>query len=272
MTFKPNKVTDASVLLGIPSDENSSFLRGCADAPEKIRKALFSESANMWSELGFEVRPGVNFHDLGDLSLAKGMKGFSQISKAVDELVMNGNRVLSLGGDHAVTYPVIAGYAKHIPNLTILHFDAHSDLYHSFQNNPLSHASPFARIMEKNLADRLIQVGIRTLNQHQREQIERFGVEVFSVGQITELLALDITGPLYVSIDLDALDPAFAPGVSHHEPGGLSTRDIISVLHQLKVPVVGADIVEYNPKRDINNMTAMVAYKLYKELAAKILE
>ena len=75
-------------------------------------------------------------------------------------------------------------------------------------------------------------------------------------------------GPLYISIDLDALDPAFAPGVSHHEPGGLSVRDILAVLHRVRAPIVGADVVEYNPSRDVNGMTAVVAAKLVKEIAA----
>jgi arginase family enzyme len=74
--------------------------------------------------------------------------------------------------------------------------------------------------------------------------------------------------PLYISIDLDALDPAFAPGVSHHEPGGLSTRELLSVLHRIEGPIVGADIVELNPSRDINGVTATLAAKLVKELAA----
>ena len=74
--------------------------------------------------------------------------------------------------------------------------------------------------------------------------------------------------PLYISIDMDALDPAFAPGVSHHEPGGLSVRELLSVLHRIDTPIIGADVVEYNPARDINGMTAVVAAKLVKELAA----
>jgi len=81
-----------------------------------------------------------------------------------------------------------------------------------------------------------------------------------------------LQAPLYVSLDIDVLDPAFAPGISHHEPGGMSTRQLIEIIQQIKVPIVGADIVELNPKRDINNMTAMVAYKLFKELASKMID
>ncbi len=266
MTHTQKKSTTNVVIVGVPSDENSSFLRGCADAPDIIRAAVHSESANMWSEQGFELKFDENCTDLGDLSFSEGPEGFDQITAAIDQQLSAGHKVLSLGGDHAVTFPIIRAFANHFSQLTLLHFDAHGDLYHNFQDNPLSHASPFARIMESDLVGRLIQVGIRTLNQHQRDQVERFGVEVYGVNQVSEVMALDLTGPVYISLDLDALDPAFAPGVSHHEPGGLSTRDIINVIHSIQANVVGADIVEYNPTRDINGMTSMVAAKLLREL------
>ena len=255
-----------TVLLGLPSDENSSYLRGCAEAPMKIRSALLSESANMWNELGDELKLGKSYADLGDMNLIEGAEGFAAITSVINQQLASGNQVISLGGDHAVTFPILQAYGKHYPDLTILHFDAHSDIYDNFQDNPLSHASPFARIMENKLAKRLVQVGIRTLSQHQRDQIARFKVEFFSVNQLEDVLELDLKGPLYISLDMDALDPAFAPGVSHHEPGGLTTRDILNVLHSIKAPVVGADIVEYNPHRDINDMTAMVAAKFLREI------
>jgi arginase family enzyme len=81
-----------------------------------------------------------------------------------------------------------------------------------------------------------------------------------------------LEAPLYISLDIDVLDPAFAPGISHHEPGGMSTRQLIDIIQQINVSIVGADIVELNPKRDVNNMTAMVAYKLFKELASKMID
>lgn len=80
-----------------------------------------------------------------------------------------------------------------------------------------------------------------------------------------------LEGPLYISADMDVLDPAYAPGISHHEPGGMSTRQLLYCLQQIQVPIVGADLVEYNPMRDANDMTAMVAYKIFKELAAKMI-
>jgi agmatinase len=179
---------------------------------------------------------------------------------------------LSLGGDHAVTLPIIQAYEKHYPELNILHFDAHPDLYDEFQGNRYSHACPFARVMEEGLIKKLVQVGIRTMTPHQQEQADRFNVTLIDMKSWPKGLSkLRFTGPVYISLDLDVLDPACAPGVSHPEPGGLRTRDVITIIQQIKAPIVGADIVEYNPLRDINGMTAMVAAKLLKELADKML-
>jgi arginase family enzyme len=159
--------------------------------------------------------------------------------------------------------------ARAFPQLPILHIDAHPDLYHGLLGNPRSHASPFARIMEEHLAQRLVQVGIRTLNAHQRAQVERFGVEIVGMRGFSPALVPPLPGPVYVSVDLDGLDPAFAPGVSHHEPGGLTVREVIDVLARLADSrVVGADVVELNPDRDLNGVTAVVAAKIAKELAA----
>ncbi len=181
-------------------------------------------------------------------------------------------RLISLGGDHAITYPLLKSYHKKFGRLEIVHLDAHPDLYESYDGNRFSHACPFARIMEEKLASRLVQIGIRTLNPHQKKQAERFGTEIITISQLENATGLQLKGPLYLSIDLDVLDPAFAPGVAHHEPGGLTTRQLIDLIQRLQAPIVGADIVEYNPKRDLSDMTAMVAVKILKEVAARMLE
>ena len=154
----------------------------------------------------------------------------------------------------------------------VLHLDAHADLYHNFDNNPFSHASPFARLMEKGIVKSLTQVGIRTLDTHQREQASHFKATVIEMKNFSYDFIQSLPSPLYISLDLDVLDPAFAPGVSHHEPGGLTIRELITIIQSIPVSIVGADIVEYNPVRDINNMTAMVGYKLLKELISKMMD
>ncbi|HEV7234418.1 MAG TPA: arginase family protein, partial [Sphingorhabdus sp.] len=177
---------------------------------------------------------------------------------------------ISLGGDHAVTYPLVAAIAASRGPLNILHFDAHPDLYADFEGNPRSHASPFARIMEAGHAKRLVQVGIRTLTRHCREQAHRFGVEILPIIGFDPAMVPVLEGPLYVSIDLDGIDPSEAPGVAHPEPGGLTVREVLAVLAKQKAKIVGADIVELDPNRDVNGVTAILAAKLVRELAARI--
>ena len=125
--------------------------------------------------------------------------------------------------------------------------------------------------MEDGLAKRLIQVGIRTLNAPQRKQAERFGVEVIAMSQLPALEKLKADGPVYLSFDVDVLDPAFAPGVSHREPGGMSVREAIAHWHAVAGNIVGADLVEYNPQQDVSQLTATVCGKILKEILGKMI-
>ena len=259
-------------ILGIPFDENSSFLKGSAKAPQKIIKAFYSDSSNAYSENGFNCRNTEKIKILDNLELPYGELAIEKIRTIIKEELEKSNHVLSIGGDHSITFPIIEAFSAKYDSLNILHFDAHPDLYDDFDNNPFSHASPFARIMENNLVKRLVQIGIRTLNDHQIDQVNRFGVEVIEMKDFDSDLVLQFTGPVYISLDLDGLDPAYAPGVSHPEPGGLSTRNIINIIHSLKGEVVGGDIVEYNPDKDINDITATTGAKLMKELIGKIMK
>ena len=259
-------------ILGIPFDENSSFLKGSAKAPQKIIEAFSSDSSNAYSENGFNCRNTEKIKILDNLELPYGELAIEKIRTIIKEELEKSNHVLSIGGDHSITFPIIEAFSAKYDSLNILHFDAHPDLYDDFDNNPFSHASPFARIMENNLVKRLVQIGIRTLNDHQIDQVNRFGVEVIEMKDFDSDLVLQFIGPVYISLDLDGLDPAYAPGVSHPEPGGLSTRNIINIIHSLKGEVVGGDIVEYNPDKDINDITATTGAKLMKELIGKIMK
>lgn len=258
-------------VVGIPFDEYSSFLRGPAQAPAKIREAYHSDSANYYSENLINLNEHPGWKDEGDIKLTGGAQTTETVEKAIQVFLNKQDKVLSLGGDHSVTYPIVKAFAQKYGKLTILHLDAHADLYDEFDGNKYSHACPFARIMEEGLASRLIQVGIRTLNSHQSEQGSRFGVEVIEMKNWRNDIRFNLEGPVYVSLDMDAIDPAFAPGVSHHEPGGFTSREIISLIQNLNGNIVGADLVEFNPTRDASGITAMLAAKLFKELLAMLL-
>lgn len=125
--------------------------------------------------------------------------------------------------------------------------------------------------MESKLAKRLVQLGIRTMNQHQRAQAKRFGVEVVEMRGLPAYQKLKAAGPVYVTFDMDVLDPAFAPGISHREPGGMSVREAIAHLHAIEGEIVGADVVEYNPAQDLGGLTATVAAKILKEILGKMI-
>jgi agmatinase len=258
-------------ILGVPHDENSSFLKGASEAPPKIRSELFSYAYNMWTETGMNLgTPGL-LDDAGDLLFNEAIDAWELIESSVFELIRDGNGAICLGGDHAITHPVARAFSKKYPDLGILHFDAHPDIYQDFEGNPRSHASPFARIMEEQLASRLVQVGIRTATGHQRDQWKRYGVEAIEMRQLESGASIVFETPVYISLDIDAIDPAYAPGVSHREPGGMSPRQIIDTIHSLDGQIVGADIVEYNPRRDLSDVTATVAAKLLKEIAGRML-
>lgn len=286
-------MTPRLALLGAPWDGSSSFVRGAAGAPPLIRQALWSPSTNTATEAGVSIEPAA-FDDLGDLSLSDaGSQARAAIEHAVRG-ILGSNRVpIALGGDHSITYPVLRAFGGR-PVATILHIDAHGDLYDEFPlpastpaqrlegapaplrpaepgaqpGDRYSHACPFARIMEEGLARRLVQVGIRTATPHLKAQAARFGVEVYDAREWRDVPVGALEGPIYVSLDLDGLDPAFAPGVAHPEPGGLATRDVVTLLHRIMAPVAGGDIVEYNPRFDVRDLTARVAAKLLKELMA----
>ncbi|MEM9562833.1 MAG: agmatinase family protein [Actinomycetota bacterium] len=281
-------------LLGVPYDAHSSHLRGPAEAPSAVRAALHSGSANWFTELGGEVDPGDGgWVDRGDVEVDNDDPAAVESvlaaieAAATDAITTGGDRpapLLAVGGDHLVTWPLVravtrqraadaadAAGADATPPLTIVHVDAHPDLYDELDGDRFSHACPFARIMEEGLADRLIQVGIRTATNHQRAQAERFDVEMLELRSWDGTLPA-IEGPVYLSIDVDGLDPAYAPGVSHHEPGGLTTRQLLVLIHELgrrpELTVVGADVVEINPRRDLHDVTAMLGAKLVRELLA----
>lgn len=254
-------------IVGVPYDRKSSYMRGPSIAPQRIRECINSTSTNLFAENGLTI---VNdrIKDFGDLEI----KNYNDIAPAIRSALEEGRRVLSLGGDHSITYPVLKAYAGYFDKIEILHIDAHADLYDELDGDRFSHACPFARIMEESLAARLVQVGIRTLNDHQREQSIKFGTEII---EMKDFDINNLTLPenaVYLSIDLDGIDPAFAPGVSHHEPGGLSSREVINIINRINGPIIGADIVELNPARDSNGITAALAAKLAKEILARMLE
>jgi agmatinase len=252
-------------VLGLPTYRNSSFIKAPLDAPSRIADAIRREESNHCTETGLDLsRPGT-LRFLGDLTL-EAPDDFERIRAASSALFGGPRAALFLGGDHSVTFPILAGLHERLGPVDVVHIDAHPDLYDDYEGNPLSHASPFARALERGFIRTLHQFGIRTLNAHQRAQVERFGVRCHEMRDRASWPPLDVAGPVYVTVDLDGLDPSCAPGVSHWEPGGLTVREALDVIHSIQAPVVGGDVVEYNTARDPQGITAVVAARIAMEI------
>ena len=255
------------IIQGIPYDEKSSFQKGAAQAPPIIRETLHnSDVLNLFTENGVTIdNPAIE--DKGDFEILD----YFEIETITRKHLEDDSKILTLGGDHSITFPILKAFHEKYPVLDVLDIDAHPDLYHEYKNDPFSYACPFARIMENGLAARLVQVGIRTLNTHQAEQAEKFNVEIHQMKDLDLQRISRFENPLYISLDIDGFDPAFAPGVSHQEPGGLSSREVIDLIQRIDAEVVGADIVEYNPHRDVQHMTVYLSVKMVKEILGKMM-
>ncbi|GAU36730.1 hypothetical protein TSUD_318280 [Trifolium subterraneum] len=249
-----------SALLGVPLGHNSSFIQGPAFAPPRIKEAIWCGSTNSTTEQGKVLDDPRVITDAGDIPIQDIRDCGVDDKRLMDVPPL---RPLILGGDHSITFPVVRAVSEKLGGqVDILHFDAHPDLYDDFEGNYYSHASSFARIMEAHGRDQAKKFGVE-LHEMQTFAKDRAYLENLKLGE-------GVKG-VYISIDVDCLDPAFAQGVSHIESGGLSFRDVITILQNLQGDIVGGDVVEYNPQRDTSdNMTALVAAKFARELAAKM--
>ena len=258
-------------ILGIPFDEKSCYMKGVSKGPQAIRAASTGEAINPWTESGVSLEAETNIVDLGDLDVSGSFWDvFAKTEEKVRYILKKGAVPIVLGGDHSLSYPIVKAFAEEYDSLDILHFDAHPDLYEELYGDRYSHACPFARIIEEGYVTNLVQVGIRAATGQHREMAKKHGIRMIEMKDINHAFGLEFDNPVYISVDVDALDPAYAPGVSHHEAGGLSTRQLINMLHGVKGTVVGLDIVEVNPDRDPVGITAAAAVKIIMEVIGKI--
>jgi len=293
MNMKKNPRKSPGVgLIGIPFDANSSHRRGPAAAPAAIRRELHSPAGNAYSERGVflgdasltsaarndarrrrsDPSPYLDHGDLTVPQRAAVREPIDEIEHCVARALAVTPRIVVLGGDHAVTYPILLAIARHWGPISLLHFDAHPDMYPAFEGNRYSHASPMARVLEDGLVQRLVQLGIRSDSPAQQRVARQYGVEVHPAYDLDRMPRLEFATPVYVSIDVDALDPAYAPGVSHPEPGGLTVRQVLDALYAVRAPAfVGGDVVELNPLLDASGRTTLVAAKLARELLARLI-
>ncbi len=252
------------VLLGAPYDAASSYRPGARLAPGAIR--ALARSLNACTERGRDLS-NLAAADAGDLSLPHAaVQAHAAIEAAVGAWHERGAVPIVLGGDHSVTVPCFAAALRRHPGLQLLYFDAHPDLYPEFEGDPHSHACVVHRILQLDGMDgaRITQVGIRASTPAQRAAAGAAGVRTVHAWEVAGF-SFESERPVYVSFDVDALDPAHAPGCGNPVPGGLSARQAFDLLRAVRALVVGLDVVEVNPLLDPHGITALAAARVVVE-------
>ncbi len=258
------------VFVGLPDDSQSTYRRGSYQAPERIRLAYDGNCYNSTTESGVDLTGKVT--DLGDLPTKGTWESTAQSYREyAASLFRDGKIPFFVGGDHAVTVPIVEAFEVLKQPIHVVQLDAHPDLYSEYEGSRTSHACTAARMLEMEHVHSITQIGIRAMNKIQEKQVEihRDRLNIVSAKYIShELIKLPFiqpNTPVYITLDMDVFDPAFAPGVSHPVPGGLSARQVFNFIQNFSGNLVGMDVVEVNPELDVNDQTAILAGRLLHE-------
>ncbi|HPA57239.1 MAG TPA: agmatinase [bacterium] len=261
---------EASIIVaGIPYDCTSSFRSASRFGPRELRSYAF-EAIEEFSFYQGKTLDDVPFCDVGDLEVMVGNPA-NMVNTVMEEIrpfLEDGKRVISIGGEHLVTYPLFLAHKEFYPEFTMVHFDAHADLREGYAGDELSHASVMKLCLDKGL-ERLIQIGIRsgTKEEYQLRQTDH---RIIPANTVTEAAdALEEGEVIYISIDLDYFDPSFVPGTGTPEAGGGSFNDFmkfIKIINEKKCRIIGADIVELAPDLDGSKISVAFTAKVLREL------
>jgi agmatinase len=260
ISSRPDEGGPGIVVLGCPLDVTSSFRGGSKFGPESLRKASWTlETYSPYLSLDLDE---MDLFDAGDLELPQGNLAGSldRIEKSAARLVAPGRKPLFLGGEHLVTYPLVKSMMRFFPLLQLVHFDAHCDLRDEYEGEKLSHATVMKRVRELGVS-RMHQIGIRSGTRQEFTELS----PVRSPEALAEGLNRDV--PIYISFDIDVLDPSLMPGVTTPEPGGLMFKEVMDYLSVLKgMDIVGADLVELAPDYDTTFVSSVCAAKVAREI------
>jgi agmatinase len=260
-----------AVIFGIPYDGTTSFKAGTRFGPKAIREA--SWGLETYSPILKKDLVDCNFCDMQDIFIYGSQEEvFERIYNASKDIMKSKKIPIMFGGEHSVTYPVVEAVKDVYGDFVVLHFDAHCDLRDEYLGNKLSHACVIRRCYE--LTKDIYQFGIRSGDKEEWEFAKntKLSMELMSKEDIKEIKDLD--KPIYLTVDIDVLDPAYAPGTGTPEPCGFSTKELLNSLYNLKEVsdrIVGFDVVEVSPHYDIGGITAIAAAKIVRELILMIL-
>ncbi|KZB92395.1 agmatinase [Bacillus sp. VT 712] len=268
----PSFEESEAVLYGMPMDWTVSYRPGSRFGPTRIREVsigLEEYSAYLDREL-----EEVKYFDAGDIPLPFGnaQRSIDMIEGYIDELLAADKFPLGMGGEHLVSWPVMKAMYKKYPDLAIIHMDAHTDLREEYEGEPLSHSTPIRKIAEHIGPSNVYSFGIRSGMKEEFVWAKENGMHIskFEVLEpLKEILPKLAGRPVYVTIDIDVLDPAHAPGTGTVDAGGIASKELLASIHEIAksdIRVVGADLVEVAPIYDSSEQTANTASKLIREM------
>ena len=252
-----------AVIIGCPLDSTATFRPGTRFGPQAIRDC--SWGLETYSPALNRDLEDLKICDVGDLMLPhSNLDGaLESIQGYVATIMGDGKFPILLGGEHLISLPVVREVIKHHPALVVIQLDAHADLLHEYEGAYLSHATVMRRIADLVGDENICQLGIRSGTKEEIQSAKAAG----SFAEIDEVLRRVAGRPVYLTVDLDILDPGIAPGVGTPEPGGLTFGEVISLISQMHpLHVVGFDVVELTPTYDPTQQSAMAAAKLTREL------
>ena len=264
---------DAEVILyGMPMDWTVSYRPGSRFGPNRIREV--SIGLEEYSPYLDRELHEVPFFDAGDIPLPFGnaQKSLDLIEEYVDSILEKGKFPLGMGGEHLVSWPVFRAMYKKYPDLAIIHMDAHTDLREEYEGEPLSHSTPIRKVAGLIGPENVYSFGIRSGMKEEFEWAKEAGMHIskFEVLEPLKQVLPKLKGrPVYVTIDIDVLDPAHAPGTGTVDAGGITSKELLASIHAIAgsdVHVVGADLVEVAPVYDHSDQTANTASKLLREM------
>jgi agmatinase len=257
-----------AIILGVPLDATESFRPGTDKAPNRLR--VVSDSLESYCPVLQADLEDLNLLDQGDLDFT-GLsleKSLNLIKEAANELIAHNCLMLYIGGEHTITWPLTQTYFNKFPDLTLVHLDAHLDMRDSYEGEKLCHATVMRRVAESLPQLNVVSLGVRSGSREDYQFAQKTKNVAFSnkLSLPSSQLSNFEKKPVYLSLDIDVLDPAQAPGTGNPEPGGFSYKEMFSFLKSIRnLNVVAVDIVEVSPPHDVSDITSIVAAKLIRE-------
>ncbi len=257
------------VILGVPMDATTSFRSGTRLGPYRVREV--SEGLEEYSIYQDMSLKDINFYDAGDLIIPFGnvLATLERAELVCSSLVNSDKKVFTLGGEHLISLPLVKAYKSKFPDLVVIQMDAHADLRSSYLGEALSHATVMRYVVEVVGSKNLFQLGIRSATRAEIEfAAQNTHIYLNELTTVVEDVINKVGArPAYISLDIDVLDPAFAPGTGTPEPGGFTSRELIEVLLKLAdLNVVGFDLVEISPPNEKGDLTSILGAKIMREV------